>query len=147
MKPVSYDQIEPNIAEVDVQGDSVVVTWKCPVTGATVGQSGAAMEFNATEQIVKRGVARSLQMSFLDNVMSKVGLLFGSNSIGYQVAKAVSAPLASNAANQFSKVRYTDAMRRKATVAAFNAVSKKFAWDEDRGQYVAKKKDAEEMSS
>ena len=47
MRAVSYDQIEPNIAEVDSEGNRVKVTWKCPVSGAVVGNSVGYMKADA----------------------------------------------------------------------------------------------------
>src|SRR4051812_48892605 len=43
MPNVTYDNIEPNIAEVDVDGATVNVKWKCPVSGRVVCESAANM--------------------------------------------------------------------------------------------------------
>ena len=48
MSNLNYDNIEPNIAEVDVNGATVNVKWKCPVSGRVVCESSAAMTPIAT---------------------------------------------------------------------------------------------------
>ena len=48
MPHVNYDNIEPNIAEVDIEGATVNVKWKCPVSGRVVGESSAGMSPVAT---------------------------------------------------------------------------------------------------
>jgi hypothetical protein len=140
MKPVSYDQIESNIADVDVEGSRVKVTWKCPVSGEVVGESFGTMQIDQTQQVVKRGVARTFQIDFMKHVMGALGSVFGKNALGLQVTRAVAAPLASGAARSMTKVRFSEGARRQAIAAAFKPMASKFEWDEDRGQYIAVKK-------
>jgi hypothetical protein len=43
MNPISYDSIAPNIAQVSVDGAQVQISWRCPLTGRTVGASTGSM--------------------------------------------------------------------------------------------------------
>jgi hypothetical protein len=134
---VTYDQIEPNIAEVDVQGERVTVTWKCPVSGKVVGESIAQMESDQVASAVKSGVARAVVFEGMSAIVQAIGQRFG--MFGSKVASAAMAPMSGGVIQSVGAPRFTEAARRKAVVVAFVPVEAKFEWDEDRGLFVASK--------
>lgn len=136
MATVTYDQIEPNIAEVDTEGPTVKVVWKCPISGEVVGKSNATMTVDPTVTQIKTGVARTFVMSGVPAIVQSIARAFGFGSLGMRVTQAVVTPASYSVAGKMTAVKYTDAMRRKAVVAAFAAVEKQFRWDEDRGMFV-----------
>src|SRR4051794_24031527 len=79
MSNVTYDQIEPNVADLDVAGNKIKVTWKCPVSGAIVAESNGYMQVDQAKAMVKRGVARTIQIDFLKNFMNALAGMFGAS--------------------------------------------------------------------
>jgi hypothetical protein len=138
MNAVHYDTIAPNIAGVDVTGAQVLVSWKCPATGRSVGQSSASM---AADPSVTARVQASVQRSIASEIIYGAtrfvaGLLGG--AAGRVVGNA-----AYTAANDLNTrvtagVDYTEASRRAAIVTAFEAVKSSFVWDEARQRFVAR---------
>jgi hypothetical protein len=135
MQPVTYDTIEPNIAEIDAQGDQVYVSWKCPSTGAIVGKTRGVMVPDAMTTGVQKAVVRTAIGQILNKIVAAIGQTMGGFS--GQVASAAVAPAAAGLISKASATRYTEGMRRKAVIQAFDGIKSKFHWDEDRGQFVA----------
>ena len=131
---VTYDQIEPNIAEVDAQGDRVVVTWKCPVSGAVVGESEARMDADQMASAVKSGVSKAVVFEGMAALVQAIGRQFG--IVGQKVAGAALMPMSAGVVQSVGAPRYSEAARRKAVALAFLTIQPKFEWDEDRGLYV-----------
>jgi len=138
MNPVSYDTIAPNIAQVDVNGGQVRVTWKCPSTGREVGQSSAGMSADPSVTArVGASVKRSIASEIIYGAARLVaGLLPGA------AGRVVSTAAYTAAGDINSRVTagsdYTEASRKAAIVTAFETVKPSFAWDEKRGQFVAR---------
>jgi hypothetical protein len=135
MQPVTYDLIEPNVAELDAVGDRVNVVWKCPVSGSVVGESYGVMKSNQTADAVKAAVTKSIVGSVLQSILDSIGSTIG--GMTGKVARAAAIPTAQGVIRSATAPKYTEAMRRKAVVEAFKAVESKFHWDEDRGMFVA----------
>jgi hypothetical protein len=138
MNSVSYDSIAPNVAEIKVDGSNVEVTWKCPSTGRTVGTSTADMSVDAalTSRVgasVKRSVASELIYGAARMVSSLIG-----GAAGRVISNAAYTAAGELNTRATSGVDYSDASRRAAVVAAFESVKNSFAWDEVRGQFVAR---------
>jgi hypothetical protein len=137
MNPVQYGTIAPNIAHVQVDGRTVHVTWKCPVSGRQVGQSSAAMSADhAMTSRVQASVARSVASEVIYGAARFVAGLLG-GAAGRVVSNA-----AYTAANDINTrvtadVDYTEASRQEAIVAAFESVKPSFVWDAQRRQFVA----------
>ena len=134
---VTYDQIEPNIAEIDTQGDRVVVTWKCPVSGAVVGETESRMQADQTISAVKSGVTRTILFQGMASVIRVIGQQFG--MFGQRVAGAALMPLSAGVASSIGAPVYGEAAHRKAVAAAFLNIQDKFEWDEDRGLFIKAK--------
>jgi hypothetical protein len=134
---VTYDLIEPNIAELDVQGERVDVTWKCPVTGKIVDTSTAMMKAGGDPMAgeVKAVVSRTLIAEAIRFVSETIAHSVG--GVAGRVAQQAAVPTQMGLSSKAIAPKYTEAMRQKAIVEAFKQVKEKFNWDEDRGQFVA----------
>ena len=136
MPALNYDAIEPNIAEVDINGPTVEVTWKCPVSGKVIGSSEAVMQpsISASNQVktsVKRTVVNEV-IQFLNNtVVSMIG-----GSAG-RVARAATSAARTGIDRKVSKPKFDEETEHAAVVVAFRKVMDRFDWDEDRELYVA----------
>jgi hypothetical protein len=138
MNPVPYDAIVPNIAQVDVNGALVRVSWKCPLTGREVGQSTASMSADPS-------VAGRVQASVERNVASEI--IYGAarliaGMLGGAAGRVVSNAAYTAAGEINSRVTagsdYTEASRRAAIVSAFESVKPSFVWDDQRQKFVAR---------
>ena len=136
MPKVTYDLIEPNIADLDVQGNQVRVTWKCPVTGKVVAESGSSMRASvSTSSAIQQSVMRTIVNQILGVFVSSATSLGGFSG---KVARAVSVPAQTGALSAVAKPKYTEANRQTAVVEAFGQVESQFKWDDDRDMYVGK---------
>jgi hypothetical protein len=136
--PVSYDAIEPNVAQVEVNGSQVQVVWKCPATGRTVGQSTAYMSADSSlSGRVTANVKRSIVSEITYGAARFIsGLLGGTAGRVLGNAAYTAAGDVDNRAT--SGVDYSEATRQAAIVAAFEQVQTSFVWDDRRKQFVAK---------
>jgi len=136
--PVSYDAIEPNIAQVDVSGSQVQVVWKCPVTGRQLGQSTAYM---AADTSLRGRVTANVKRSIMSEITYGAAR-FISNLLGGTAGRVLSNAAYTAAGDvdnrATSGVDYSEATRQAAIVAAFEQVQTSFVWDESRQRFVAK---------
>jgi len=136
MPRITFDMIEPNVAETDVDGANVAVTWKCPVSGKIVGKSAAPMQAaTSTTRNISRAAQRTLIESAFQGVVRFIGATFG--GLAGQVAGSAASPATAGAVQQVNRPAYTQASQNAAALAAFEQVNDKFRWDEDRELYVA----------
>ena len=138
MDSVGYDTILPNVAKVDVNGNQVQVTWKCPVTGQVVGESTATMTADAsvTGRVfasVKRTVASEVIFGVARFVSSLVG-----GAAGRVVSNAAYTAAGDINSRATEGVDYTEDSRDAAVLAAFETMKPAFIWDEQRRQFVAR---------
>jgi len=138
MNPIQYDTIAPNIAQVDVNGALVRVSWKCPLTGRDVGQSTANM---TADPSVAGRVQASVQRSIASEVIYGAARLVA-GLLGGAVGRVVGNAAYTAASDINSKVTagsdYTEASRKAAIVTAFESVKPSFVWDEKRQRFVAR---------
>ena len=138
MNPVQYGTIAPNIAHVQVDGPTVHVTWKCPVTGRQVGRSSATMSADdSMTSRVQASVARSVASEVIYGAARFVAGLLG-GAAGRVVSSA-----AYTAANDLNTgatadVDYTEASRQAAIVTAFESVKPSFQWDDTERRFVVR---------
>jgi hypothetical protein len=138
MDPIQYDTIAPNIANVDVNGALVRVSWKCPLTGRDVGQSTANM---TADPSVAGRVQASVQRSIASEIIYGAARL-AAGLLGGAAGRVVSNAAYTAASDINSKVTagsdYTEASRKAAIVMAFESVKPSFVWDEQRQKFVAR---------
>lgn len=138
MNPVAYDTIVPNIAQVDVEGALVSVSWKCPQSGRALGQSRATM---AADPSVAAKVQASVRRSVASEIIYGIARLIG-GALGGAAGRVVSNAAYTAASDINERVTagadYTEASRQQAIVAAFDAVKDSFVWDAPQRRYVAR---------
>ncbi len=136
MPKTTFDMIEPNIVETEVDGANVVVTWKCPVSGKIVGKSEAPMKAaTSTTRNVALATQRTLIEVAIQSFVSLISRTFG--GIAGQVAGSAAYPAKAGALQQVGRPAYTTASQNAAALEAFDQVKDKFRWDEDRELFVA----------
>lgn len=136
MPHITYDTIEPNVAETEVDGSTIVVTWKCPVSGKIVAKSEAGMEAaTSTARNMAQATQRTLIEAALQGFVSFISNTFG--GVAGRVATSAAYPARAGAIQQVGRPVYTKASENAATVAAFEQVRDKFRWDENRELFVA----------
>ena len=138
IKPVDYEQLAPNIAQAEVQGTLVRVSWKCPATGRAIGPSEAYMQADASVSgRVRASVKRSIASEIIyGSARVLAGILPGAagrifNNAVYTAANDINTRATSGS-------DYTEASRRAAIVAAFESVKDQFTWDEQHQRFVAR---------
>ena len=138
MNPLDYDAIAPNIAEVKVEGSQVRVTWRCPASGRTVGDSAATMAADASlGSRVGASVKRSIASELIYGAARLISGLVG-GAAGRVVSNAAYTAAADINARAVAGVDYSEASRRAAVVAAFETVRPSFVWHEERKAFVAR---------
>lgn len=138
MNPVEYEAIAPNLAQVTVEGAQVRVTWKCAVTGRTVGESAATMSADASlGSRVGASVKRSVASELIYGAARLVSGLLG-GAAGRVVSNAAYTAAADINERAVSGVDYSEASRRAAVVAAFEPVRSSFVWNGERKLFVAR---------
>jgi hypothetical protein len=136
MSKTTFDMIEPNIAETEVNGQNVLVTWKCPVSGKVVGKSEAMMEAaTSTARNMSQAVQRTLFNAALQALVDFIGRMFG--GLAGQAAGSAAYPAKTGAMGQIARPVYTKASENAAALAAFDQVKDKFRWDENRELFVS----------
>jgi hypothetical protein len=138
MNSVSYDTIAPNIADVDVEGSSVQVTWKCPATGREVAQSSASMSPDPSLVArVQASVKRSIASEAIYGAARVVAGLLG-GAVGRVVSNAVYTAAGDIDAKLTAGVDYTASSRATAIADAFELVKDRFVWDAKQERFVAR---------
>ena len=136
MPNVNYDNIEPNIAEVDVDGATVSVKWKCPVSGRVVCESSAAMTpIASTSKKATSMAKKALLYEGLAALNRFISHTFG--GVAGKMATSASVALRQGGEQTIGRPTYNTASEHAAVVNAFRQVEKKFKWDEDRELFVA----------
>src|SRR4051794_8604443 len=101
MSKTTFDMIEPNVAESEVDGANICVTWKCPVSGKIVGKSEAPMQAAAsTTRNMSQAVQRSLLDAALAGFVRFIGSTFG--GLAGQVAGSAAYPAKAGAMGQIA---------------------------------------------
>ena len=138
MSSVRYDTIVPNIADVDVDGALVRVSWKCPVTGRAVAESTADMPADPSLAArVQASVQRSIASEIIYGAARLISGLFG-GAAGRVLSNATYTAASEINTRVTAGSDYTEASRQAAIVVAFASVESSFVWDEQRQKFVAR---------
>ncbi len=136
MSNLTYDNIEPNIADVDVDGANVTVKWKCPVSGRVVCESSCGMKpLASTTGAATKQVKRALLVEAIGAFNRFVKSTFGGTA--GKIVGAASASVRTGVDKTILKASFNTATEHAATVNAFRQVEKQFKWDEDRELFVS----------
>ena len=138
MDPIAYDTIAPNIAQVDVSGAEVRVSWKCPSTGREVGKSTAYMAADLSvaarvQAIVKRSIAYEIIYGAARVVADLIGGVVGRvvSNAAYTAASDINTKVTAGS-------DYTETSRKTAILAAFESVKPSLVWDEKQQKFIAR---------
>ena len=138
MKPIDYAVIEPNIASVHVEGQTVRVSWKCPQTGRMMGESSATM---SVDDSVGGRVQANVKRSIVSEIGSAVARFVSSllpGAAGRVLSNAAYTATSDLQSRATANVDYTEATRRAAVVSAFNSVQAYFSWNDARERFESK---------
>ena len=138
MNLVQYETIVPNIAQVNVDGGQVRVSWKCPSTGREVAQSTASMSADPSVTArVQASVQRSVASEIIYGAARFVGSLLG-GAAGRVVSNAAYTAAGEINSRATAGSDYTEASRRAAIVTAFESVKASFVWDDQKQRFIAR---------
>ena len=133
MSQANYENIQPLIAEQNVDGAYLKCVFRCPETGqehlAKTHITIARSTGKEVKKAVKRGLFRGLRNSITRAVSSSVG----SGMVG-QAAREATYSATSGVGGRADKPSKEDIER--AAVAAFDTVRDKFRWDDDGNRWL-----------
>lgn len=139
MPTINYETIAPNIGTVTINGGTVNVSWKDPLTGAPMGESSATMSYDSSlggqmQSSVKRSVVNEIFYAAIRFVTS----LLGSGAAGRVVSNAAYTASSELQSRALQNTGYTKATEREAVTRAFESVRDSFVWDEGKQRFVTK---------
>jgi len=135
MTDITYDMIQPNVANVTTNGSAVEVSWKCAGTGKDMGKSTAQQQ---ADNSVGGRVANTVKQSvFREIAFGAVNLISGllGSSAGRVARDATYSATSQYHANSSS---YNENTKRAAIVRAFKQVEAGFGWNEEKKIFIAK---------
>lgn len=133
MSQITYEMVQPLVAEATQDGSTMRVTFRCPLSGQTVEARGTLQAANTMGSRVarsaKRGLLRSLRSALSRTIR---------NTLGYGVVGQVASDASRGAmTDSGSSPSYSDADRQAAVVRAFESVATVFAWDPQNNRYIS----------
>lgn len=134
MSQISFELVQPLIAQANQQGSTMHVTFRCPVSGHTVESRGHLQAANTMGSRVAQSAKRSVLWSLRSSLSRAIR-----SSLGYGIAGRVAADAASGAINTSGSGQqsYSEADRQAAMVRAFESVANQFVWDAQNNRYVS----------
>ncbi len=132
---VKYDDIYRNIAKSDVQGTSVNVTWKCPISEEVIGQSSGQM---VAKKDLKSEMGSELTRGAIQQAKYFVAKL--ATSLFGGMAGNTIRRMGSTVANHVQKAqKYGEEEQKEAILKAWDKVKDKFEYSQECLVYIAKK--------
>lgn len=138
MTDITYEMIQPNVANITTNGSAVEVSWKCAETGKDMGRSTAQQQAdNSVGGKVLTTVKQSVFREIGYGIVSFVSSLLGGSAgrIARDATWSASSQLQSRA-NAASY--YNESTKRAAVVQAFKQVEPNFQWNEGEKLFIAK---------
>src|SRR4029077_2344377 len=138
MIDITYEMIQPNVANITTNGSAVEVSWKCAETGKDMGRSTAQQQAdNSVGGKVLTTVKQSVFREIGYGIVSFISSLLGGSAgrIARDATWSASSQLQSRA-NAASY--YNESTRRAAVIQAFKEVQSKFNWSEEKKHFFAK---------
>ena len=134
MSQITFNTVQPLIAQLDVQQRSVRVEFRCPVSQQTVSSSHHVSQQRDLSSNLKRGAQQSLMYSAQRALSQVLRDMFGYNVFTRTLDNAGRQTLSQAGHQQMNKLSQGEI--DAAVVAAFEKVSSRFAWDAGRGTWV-----------
>jgi len=131
MAEVTYDQLKNNIAEEEVNGSTVTVTFKCPVTEKLYHAVATMRPEKGVAANVKKQAKNELLYAARRGLRGLLRGVLGGGRVGYAAGNA-----AARSVPQAGSPTFGRASREAAVVEAFEAVAPELAWDDARKAFV-----------
>ncbi|HBP22152.1 MAG TPA: hypothetical protein DEA08_30770 [Planctomycetes bacterium] len=125
MSEIPYASIQPLIADQQVNGSSVRVTFRCPQSGFSVDSSAGIKKGQSLSDVAMASAKRSLWWSLRSTLLRMI-----SSSLGHGVAGRVGRDVGNQFLRQAGQgVQYSNEEIQAAVVDAFTRVQSKFRHD------------------
>jgi hypothetical protein len=134
MSQITLHNVQPLIAQLDVQNRSVRVEFQCPVSQQTVSSSHHVSQQRGLANNLKRDAQRSVMYSVQRAFSQLLRDVFGSNVFTRTIDNAGRRTLSQAGQQQMNKLSQSEI--DEAVVAAFEKVASRFAWDASRATWV-----------
>ncbi|MFO0749547.1 MAG: TerB family tellurite resistance protein [Myxococcota bacterium] len=132
MPEPTYENITPLVAREEVSGNSVRITFRCPVSNEEFVGTSTASETSEGE--IKKEIKRSFWRNVRWSISSMVRSMFGYGVGGVVGGAVVDTALTPSAVRD---MKLTSEQLKQATIDAFRSVSTRFAWDQTNGRWVS----------
>ena len=138
MIDITYEMIQPNVANITTNGSAVEVSWKCAETGKDMGRSTAQQQADNSVggkllTTVKQSVVREIGFGIVRGISSLLG-----DSAGRVARDATWSASSQLQSNVNAASYYNESTKRAAVVQAFKEVQSKFNWSEEKKHFFAK---------
>lgn len=138
MIDITYDMIQPNVANVTTDGSTVEVSWKCAETGKDMGRSTVQQQADKSVggkvvTSVKQSVFREIGFGLVNLISSLLG-----SSAGRVARDATYSASSQYQANVGASSTYNEGTKHAAIVQAFKQVEPNFQWNDGKKIFVAK---------
>ncbi|MCR9243600.1 MAG: hypothetical protein NXI31_01115 [bacterium] len=134
MNAFDYDRILPLVADHQLKGRTLAVSFACPTTGVTASAQHEIDVNGPLGQTTKHRVKRSFFHAIRGPLSSAIRSLFGYSTAG-RLAGDVASQVAYVAATPKSSMAISDAEHQAGIIAAFRSVADRFAWDPTAGTW------------
>jgi tellurite resistance protein len=136
MPEITYENVEPLIADLEVRGRSVAIQFECPASGQQVParHSLAPKAQSRVTQTAKRTASYEARRA----VSSMLRGVFGRGMMGRMASQAADSALQMAASGLTgSQQGLSKAEQREAVVEAFRSVASQFTWDASNARWIA----------
>lgn len=137
MSEVTYEAIAPMIQEASAQGTTYNVTFRCPLSEATVSSQAALRRGAGVKDVAVGSAKKSLMYSLRRSVLGAVRSVLGHGVLG-RVGQDVARSMLSDA-EQKANEHFTEDEKQAAAVEAFERVKGEFVWDPKGQRFVSAK--------
>ncbi len=135
MRAPSYDDIEPLIADSKIDGSTIEVSFRCPVTQTEVPSQGTMRAGRDVSSVAQRSVKRSLSQSLRRAVFSAIRGALGSGLLG-RAGQDVARSVLTDATDKMNHT-HSSGEKQAALLEAFEQVQSQFVWDAKSSRWVA----------
>ena len=135
MQSLSFEAIEPLLYNVQEQGRSVQVVFRCPVSGKEVQARHYQAKDNSMGARIQDNAQRSVLYAIQQAIGTTIRSFFGNNIVG-RVAGDVARQTTSSASSHMNN-SLSQKERQEAITRAFQSVQRQFTWDEKNSRWIS----------
>ncbi len=126
---ITYVTVEPLIAQVQEDGETLVCSFVCPLTDRTYEGTGALKKGRTLEDV------STVERSVLDSVRHSLAFLLRGALEDPRCARALAGDAVMAHSGKHSS--FSDSERKAAVVLAFKSASNRFVWDPKGKRWIA----------